>query len=70
MMKVGAQRMFYASHACKSDTDSIFRFLQEQPERKALCPEVFRAMQRHFYFIQQFSDDCADRCDTFYYDRE
>ena len=30
LMNVGAQPVFYASHACKRDMDTIFKFLQEQ----------------------------------------
>ena len=70
LMNVGAQPVFYASHACKSDMDTIFRFLQEQTQHPTLPPKVFRALHRHFYLIQRLSDGPADRRDTFYYERE
>lgn len=70
LMNVGAQPVFYASHACKRDMDVIFRFLQEQVQHPTLHREVLRALHRHFYFVQQLSDGRADVHDTFYYERE
>lgn len=70
LMNVGAQPVFYASHACKRDMDTIFHFLQEQVQHTTLPSEVFRALHRHFYFIQRLSDSRADGHDTFYYERE
>ena len=70
LMNIGAQPVFYASHAYKHDMDMIFKFLQEQVENTTIDKKLFRALHHHFYFIQQFSDDKADRKDTFYYERE
>ena len=70
LMNVGAQPVFYASHACKRDMDTIFRFLQEQVGQRTLPPDLFRALHRHFYFVQRLSDGPADDHDTFYYERE
>lgn len=70
MMNVGVQPVFYASHACKGDMNTIFRFLQEQVHQTTLPLEIFQALHRHFYFIQRLSDGRADRHDTFYYERE
>jgi len=70
LMNVGAQPVFYASHACKRDMDTIFHFLQEQVEHTTLPLDLFRALHRHFYFIQRLSDGRADGHDTFYYERE
>lgn len=36
LMNVGAQPVFYASHACKRDMDTIFHFLQEQVQQTTL----------------------------------
>lgn len=70
LMNVGAQPVFYASHACKCDMDVIFTFLQDQVRNTTIDPTLFRALHRHFYFIQQFSDTKADSKDAFYYERE
>lgn len=70
LMNVGAQPVFYASHACKRDMDTIFHFLQEQVQHTTLPSDVFRAFHRHFYFIQRLSDGRADGHDTLYYERE
>lgn len=70
LMNVGSQPVFYASHACKCDMDTIFHFLQEQVRDTTLPTDLFRALHRHFYFIQRLSDGRADAHDTFYYERE
>jgi hypothetical protein len=70
LMNLGAQPVFYASHACKRDMDVIFKFLQDQARNTTIDPTLFRALHRYFYFIQRFSDDRADRKDAFYYERE
>ena len=57
LMNVGAQPVFYASHACKRDMDVIFKFLQDQARATTIDPTLFRALHRHFYFIQRLSDD-------------
>jgi hypothetical protein len=69
-MNVGAQPVFYATHACKRDMDVIFKFLQDQVNNRTVDLTLFRALHRHFYLIQRFSDNRADRKDTFYYERE
>jgi Putative abortive phage resistance protein AbiGi, antitoxin len=70
LMNVGAQPVFYASHTCKRDMDTIFHFLQEQVQQPTLPEDLFRALHRHFYFIQRLSDGRADSHDAFYYERE
>lgn len=70
LVNVGAQPVFYASHACKRDMDTIFHFLQEQMQLPTLPEDLFRALHRHFYFIQRLSDGRADSHDAFYYERE
>jgi hypothetical protein len=70
LMNIGAQPVFYASHACKRDMDIIFKFLQDQVKNTTIGPPLFRALLRHFYLIQRLSDNKADRKDTFYYERE
>jgi hypothetical protein len=70
LMNVGAQPVFYASHACKRDMDTIFHFLQKQVQHTTLPSDLFRALHRHFYLIQRLSDGRADAHDTFYYERE
>ncbi len=70
LMNVGAQPVFYATHVYKKDLDVIFRFLQEQLTTRTLDENVFRALHRHFYYMQRFSDERADRTDTYYYERE
>ena len=70
LMNIGAQPVFYATHVCKRDMDVIFKFLQDQVKATTIDPTLFRALHRHFYFIQRFSDNRADRKDTFYYERE
>ena len=70
LMNVGAQPVFYASHACKRDMDTIFSFLQKEMLEPTLPQGVFTALLRHFYFIQRLSDGRADQRDTYYYERE
>lgn len=70
LMNVGAQPVFYVSHAVKRDMDAVFRFLQEQTECATLPLCVFRALHRYFYFMQRLSDGRADARDTYYYERE
>jgi len=70
LMNKGAQPVFYASHTCKRDMDEIYRFLQGQLRNMTVPENVFRAIHRHFYFVQRFSDDRADARDTYYYERE
>ena len=50
--------------------DTIFHFLQEQVQKPTLPDDLFRALHRHFYFIQPLSDGRADSHDAFYYERE
>lgn len=70
LMNVGAQPVFYVSHVFKRDMNAIFNFLQEQTRETTIDPTLFKAMHRHFYYIQCLSDKKADRNDTFYCERE
>lgn len=70
LMNVGAQPVFYVSHASKHDMHIIFKFIQEQTPEPTMEPELFKALHRHFYFMQRLSDGSADGDDTFYYERE
>jgi Putative abortive phage resistance protein AbiGi, antitoxin len=70
LMNVGAQPVFYASHACKRDMDVIFKFLQDQTKKTTIDQALFKALHRHFYYIQRLSDGRADKTDTYYYERE
>lgn len=70
LMNKGAQPVFYASHTSKPDMDTIFEFIQQQLRELTLPENVFRALLRHFYFVQEFSEGRADARDTFYYERE
>jgi hypothetical protein len=70
LMNVGAQPVFYTTHANKHDLDIIFDFLQEQSLTTSIETSVFAALQRHFYFMQTFSEGRADKKDTYYYQRE
>jgi hypothetical protein len=70
LMNAGAQPVFYVSHAAKRDMDTIFRFLRQQSRSTTLAPDVFRALHRHFYFMQRLSEGRADGRDTYYYERE
>lgn len=70
IMNKGAQPVFYASHSCKEDMDSIFKYLQAQVKEPTLPKEILWALHRHFYFMQRFSDGQADKRDTYYYERE
>ena len=69
-MKVGAQPVFYATHANKPDLDLIFNFLQNQSQTNTIDTKIINALLRHFYYMQAFSEGKADRKDAFYYERE
>ncbi len=70
LMNIGAQPVFYCTHANKSDLDVIFKFLREQNKKTTIESATFEALKRHFYFMQTFSKGKADEKDTFYYERE
>jgi hypothetical protein len=70
LMNVGAQPVFYVSHATKQDMHIIFKFIQEQTRQLTMEPGLFKALHRHFYFMQRLSDGRADGNDTYYYERE
>lgn len=70
LMNVGTQPVFYTTHANKHDLDEIFKFLHEQNKTATIEAKIFDALQRHFYFMQTFSDGKADEKDTYYYERE
>jgi len=70
LMNCGAQPVFYVSHVYSSDINLIFDFIQEQFKTKTLDEHIFNALLRHFFFMQKFSNEKADRTDTFYYERE
>lgn len=70
LMSVGAQPVFYTTHANNSDLHVIFKFLQEQAQHTTIDTTLFKALHRHFYFTQAFSEGKADENDTFYYERE
>jgi len=70
LMCVGAQPVFYASQPCQNDMHTILHFLFEQMQSLTLSPEVFHALYRHFYFIQDFSVGPVDSPDACYYERE
>lgn len=72
LMNYGAQPVFYFSHVLKRDMGTIYRFVLDQLEKHSrdVSDDVFRALHRHFYFMQQFSVGRADAPDTHYYDRE
>jgi hypothetical protein len=70
LMNVGVQPVFYATHANDSDLHVIFKFLQEQVLNTTIDTKLFKALHRHFYFTQAFSEGKADEKDTFYYERE
>jgi hypothetical protein len=70
LMNVGAQPVFYVSHAAQDDMNTIFKFIQDQTHSATIDPELFRVLHRHFYFMQQLSEGRADAHDTYYYERE
>ena len=70
IMNVGAQPVFYATHACKDDLDKIIRFLLEQTKKTTIESDLFGALKRHFLQIKCFSDGRADSKDSYYYERE
>lgn len=70
LMNVGAQPVFYATHANKKDLDVIFKFLEVQNRTTTIETSVLDALNHHFYFMQTFSKGKADEKDTYYYERE
>ena len=72
LMGKGAQPVLYFTHIFKRDMGKIYHFILEELNRPTpiLPADVFRALHRHFYFMQQFSEERADRHDTAYYERE
>jgi hypothetical protein len=70
LMNIGAQPVFYATHANKKDLDVIFEFLQIHNQTKTVETSVLDALYRHFYFMQTFSEGNAGAKDTYYYERE
>jgi hypothetical protein len=70
LMGQGAQPVFYFTHVFKKDMGTIYRFVIEQLNKPTIAPEVLRALHRHFYFMQEFAQERADRDDTAYYERE
>lgn len=70
LIRIGAQPVFYATQANKHDLDVIFNFLHEQNQTGTIKKSVFEALNRHFYFMQMFSEGRADKKDTYYYQRE
>ena len=70
LMNVGAQPVFYTTHANKDDLDVIFEFLYAQNQITTIGAPIFDALHRHFYFMQIFSEGKADGKDTYYYERE
>jgi len=70
LMNKGAQPVFYFSHIFRNDMGKIYRFVLDQIQNRSLEPEIFQALHRHFYFMQEFSQGRPDRNDTSYYERE
>ena len=70
LMNVGAQPVFYATHASNKDMDRIFIFLEEQLDVPSIDQETFRALHRHFYFIQSYWDVNKEELKAYYYERE
>ncbi len=70
LMRVGTQPVFYSTVASKQDLDDIFGFLREQSQSPTIGAPILDALQRHFYFMQTFSEGRADKDDTYYYERE
>ncbi len=70
LMSKGAQPVFYFTHIFKRDLGKIYRFVLDQINNSTLNPRVLEAFHRHFYYMQQFAEERADRHDTAYYERE
>lgn len=70
LINVGVQPVFYATHANNADLHVIFKFLQEQVQETTIDTTLFKALHRHFYYVQRFSDGRDDAKDAFYYERE
>ena len=70
LMNVGAQPVFYWTHVSRNDLKVIFHFLEEQTNNTTINDDLFRALKRHFYFMQKLSNGRADSKDTHYYERE
>ena len=70
LMGKGAQPVFYFTHIFKKDMGRIYRFVLDQIKNPTLDRLVVEALHRHFYYMQQFAQERADRHDIAYYERE
>jgi hypothetical protein len=70
LMGKGAQPVFYSTHVFIRDMDKIYRFMLDQQQKLTLRPDVFDALFRHFFCVQDFSEGSADSHDAHYYERE
>ncbi len=70
LMNNGAQPVFYCTHVWKKDLAVAFKLVLEQMDKDGLAENEFRALHRHFFFMQRLSRGRADAADADYYERE
>lgn len=70
LIRKGAQPVFYYTPSAEPDVKKIIRFTIEPGETTVIPPDIMRALRRHFYFSQPYSDDRIVSPYAFYYERE
>lgn len=70
LMAKGAQPVFYFTHVFKRDMSTVYEFLMSQVRKTTMEDSVFKALHRHFYYAQEFSDGPVTDPNANYYERE
>jgi hypothetical protein len=70
LMAKGAQPVFHFTYVFKRDISTVYKFVMSQLHTMTLDSAVFKALHRHFYYMQEFSDGPVTDPEANYYERE
>lgn len=70
LTRKGAQPVFYVTPGCREDVKKILRYILDPSSDSNVPKPILEALQKHFYFIQEFSEGSIDSEDAYYYERE
>lgn len=66
----GAQPVFYVTPVCRENVKNILKFIYDPPQNCNIPESIKISLDKHFYFMQEFSEGSIDAQDAYYYERE
>lgn len=66
----GAQPVFYVTPVCRENVKNILKFVFNPPQDYNIPKSIINSLEKHFHFMQEFSEGNIDSQDAYYYERE